>query len=236
MNPNPAHPAHRVRRPNAFTKTEVLIVLFVIAVIALAVVPELLRSRARSSRIKCINNVKNLGLALRVHATDDNGAWPWQVSTNHGGSMEFLGDPVLAWTHFVALSNELSTPRILRCPNDPTGIEVARWADARTNAALSYFLGLEATEERPDSILGGDSNLELDGIPLRTQLLSLRTNAHVGFDNRRAVRRHDPRNGSGVGNILLGDGSVQQVTSARFREALRDSPTPTNGVLRWLIP
>lgn len=86
VNPNPAHPAHRVRRPNAFTKANVLGVLVTIAATLMLVLPPLLRSQVKAARIKCINNVKSLGLGLRIFAVDNTNAWPWQVSTNHGGS------------------------------------------------------------------------------------------------------------------------------------------------------
>jgi prepilin-type processing-associated H-X9-DG protein len=45
------------------------------------------------------------------------------------------------------------------------------------------------------------------------------------------MRTHDA-----AGNILLGDGSVQQVTSARFREAIRDSAASTAAPLSWSLP
>ena len=215
----------------AFTLPELAIVLVVIIALALLAIPAMARARAKSSRVKCANNLKNVGLALRIFTTDNNGAWPWQVSTNNGGSKEFLQNPSLAWPHFQALSNELSTPRIARCPNDRTGIQPATFRDATNNSAFSYFLGLDASEEFPETILGGDSNLELDGQRLRSTLVTLRTNANVQFDNS---RHKDPP--SGAGNILFGDGSVQQVTSARLRAALVLPGDPTNSVHRWLIP
>ncbi len=228
----------RSRRTCAFTLPELAIVLVVIVVLALLAIPALARARAGSSRIKCVNNLKNVGLALRIFSTDNNGAWPWQVSTNDGGSKEFLQDPSLAWPHFQALSNELSTPRIARCPNDLTGIQPATFRDATNNSAFSYFLGLDASEELPGSIIGGDSNLELDGRPLRSELVTLRTNAQIRFDNTRVNKQQgDPWHATpDTGNILHGDASVQQVTSARLREALFVPGNPTNSVHRWLIP
>jgi competence protein ComGC len=235
--------SHRPSRWSAaFTRLELAIVLGVIFVLALLTFPALARAQARANRIRCVSHLKNLGLGLRIFSTDNNGArpgqvsthksvWPWQVSTNQGGSREFLNDPSLAWRHFRAISNELSTPRIVRCPDDLTGIQPATWRDATNNSALSYFLGLDAGEETPTTILSGDSNLELNGQRLRSTLVMLRTNGTLQFDNS---RHKDPP--SGAGNILLGDGSVHQVASARLREALFLPGDPTNSVHRWLIP
>ena len=99
------------------------------------------------------------------------------------------------------------------------------------NSAFSYFLGLDASEEDPNTLQGGDSNLELNGQRLQSTLVTLRTNATLQFDNS---RHKDPP--SGAGNILFGDGSVQQVTSARLRQALILPVAPINSVHRWLIP
>ncbi len=236
-------PRHRGRTRSglarAFTLPELAIVLVVIVVLALLAIPAIqARARARGNGIKCVHNLKYVGLALRIFSTDNNGAWPWQVSTNDGGSKEFLQDPSLAWPHFRALSNELSTPRIARCPNDLTGTQPATWRDATNNSAFSYFLGLDASEEFPETILGGDSNLELNGRPLRSELVTLRTNAQIRFDNSRVnTGQNDPWHATpDTGNILLGDGSVQQVTSARLRQALLLPGDPTNSIHRWLIP
>jgi competence protein ComGC len=222
---------HRPRLPGAFTRLELAIILGVILVLALLILPPLTRSQLKAGRTKCVNHLKNVGLGLRIFSADNNGAWPWQVSTNKGGSREFLQDPSLAWPHFLALSNELSSPRSMRCPADLESIDTLSWIDSRTNSALSYFLGLDASEENPNSILGGDSNLELNGRRLRATLVTLRTNADVRFHNS---RHENPP--SGAGNILLGDGSVHQVASARLREALFLPGDPTNSVHRWLIP
>ncbi len=222
----------------AFTLPELAIVLVVIIALALLAIPAMARARAKSSRIMCANNLKNVGLALRIFTTDNNGAWPWQVRTNDGGSKEFLQNPSLAWPHFQALSNELSTPRIARCPNDRTDIQPATFRDATNNSAFSYFLGLDASEEFPETILGGDSNLELDGQRLRSTLVTIRTNANIRFDNSRMnTGQNDPWHATpDTGNILLGDGSVQHVRSTLLRQALLLPGDPTNSIHRWLVP
>jgi prepilin-type N-terminal cleavage/methylation domain-containing protein/prepilin-type processing-associated H-X9-DG protein len=219
------------RRSAAFTLPELAIVLVVILILALLAIPAMARQRAKSSRIQCVNNLKNIGLGLRMFPRASQGEFPWQVSTNRGGSEEFLQNPSLTWPHFRALSNELSTPRIARCPDDLTGIQPATWRDATNNSAFSYFFGIDASEEQPETILSGDSNLELNGQRLRSTLVTLRTNANVQFDNSRHA--NPP---SGAGNILFGDGSVQPVTSARLRQALLLPGDPTNSIHRWLIP
>src|ERR1035438_6366511 len=72
-----------------------------------------LRDWRRSSRLGCVNNLKQIGLAFRTWAIDNNGPFPFNVSTNTGGTMEFCevgsdGFDNNAALHFQVMSNELS--------------------------------------------------------------------------------------------------------------------------------
>jgi hypothetical protein len=71
----------------------------------------------------CINHLKMIGVALRTWAIDNDGNFPFNVSTNKGGTKELCspgsdGFDRNAFLHFMVMSNELSTPWILICPAD----------------------------------------------------------------------------------------------------------------------
>ncbi len=71
----------------------------------------------------CLNNLHEIGLSLYAWSLDTGGRFPWNVSTNEGGSMEFCardasGFDRNAARHFEVMSNELSVPLLLICPKD----------------------------------------------------------------------------------------------------------------------
>src|SRR4051812_39945968 len=106
------------RRMRGFTLVELIVIIALIAVFVGMILPALAPPhRTGGDRIKCINNLKNTGLAFRIFATDNQGRYPTEVSTNEGGSLEFFNEGA-PFRHFVALSNELSTPKIIHCPMD----------------------------------------------------------------------------------------------------------------------
>ena len=65
----------------------------VLIVLALALLGYLLamppRHGGRYKQLSCVNNLKQIGLAFRTWALDNDGQFPFNVSTNAGGTREF---------------------------------------------------------------------------------------------------------------------------------------------------
>jgi hypothetical protein len=121
----------------------------------------------------CVNNLKQIGLATRIFATDNNDRFPSQLSTNQGGSMEYGAQ---AYAHFAVMSNELSTPSILVCTKD-SRLAATNFATL-SDTNLSYFASLDANEFEPGMILSGHRNLTVNGRAAPPGLVSL-TNGHA---------------------------------------------------------
>jgi len=205
----------RFRKTNALTFLEVIAIIAVMVVLIGLLLPALNKPSRGGSRMSCVNHLKQLGLAARIFATDNAEKFPWQVSTNKSGSQEFRDLPNSAFQHFLVMSNELSTPKMLVCPEDKERTIALHWQIGNQN--VSYFVGLDAQEESPDSLLAGDRNLMTNGVPVGGGLLELTTNLTVGW----TAQLHN-----NAGNVLFGDGHVDQFSSARLRECLKSAERP----------
>jgi prepilin-type N-terminal cleavage/methylation domain-containing protein/prepilin-type processing-associated H-X9-DG protein len=153
------------RGSEAFTLVELLTVIAIIGILAALLLPAVTASQKRAKRIWCINNLKQIGIAAHTFANDHNGKFPAAVSTNDGGSLEFViasqhaQQPLyIAFQSFRPIAGELGTPQLFACPAD-----LGRWPATNfskfDNRNISYVMGVKADPNIPDAILAADRNL-----------------------------------------------------------------------------
>lgn len=224
--PTTAKPSgHHRRNAAAMTLIEAILVVAVVVILVGLLLPALHKARTSPRRNKCVTNLRQVGLVFRMWAGDNNGKYPMQVSVTNGGTLELIPSK-LVFPHFQVMSNELSTPEMLHCPEDSERTNVTTFYFGLHDWNISYFIGVDAETNRPLTILAGDRNLAVDGVPVKDGLLPLWTNSVVGWSKPR------PDHNKG-GNILFADGSVYQLTIPALQKALRSTGSATN---RLVIP
>jgi len=107
-----------IRALRAFTLIELLVVIALIAVLAAMLLPSLSRGKATARSIQCLNQLRQLGLAVRLYTDDNadvfprsqhsafaNGLLPWERSV-----APQLGSATTAWTNLLN--------GVYHCPSD----------------------------------------------------------------------------------------------------------------------
>ena len=208
------------RKTTALTLVEVLVIIGVIGVLFALFMPSLTICKERAPRIMCVNNLKQIGLAFRIFATDHHEKFPMEIEVRDGGTKELTSFGVVV-PHFVVLSNELSVTKLLVCPTD-TRTAVANFTELR-DGNISYFVGLDASQTNTQSVVSGDRNIT-NGLSDNARILFLATNSPVGWTKQ--MHNHS-------GDIVFGDGHVDQLSDNRLREQVLHSGLATN---RLAIP
>ena len=144
-----------VQRKAGFTLIELLVVIAIIAILAALLLPTLKGARDQARRLSCLNNFKQIGLAVHVYADDFNGATPYcPVSPNNDPAVIYYGVVAgVTVTDYVGLGlfycnthpRYLPNLALFHCPANPKDywIDAARINWLGSNMEYCWRIGTE---------------------------------------------------------------------------------------------
>ena len=220
-----------MKRRTHFTLIELLVVIAIIAILAAMLLPALSAARKRARSSNCLNNLKQIGLAVTLYANDYDDAicpsyldgygdawkntWASLLGGVYQNNGSFPDDPpygVDLRTHF-------------RCPE-----ESSRGFQYQSNyAANMYCMGSQAQSNanyRHFYRLGGlnspdGTRLIMDNIKTNSYALTYayQVSGRHGTETRTPGTSVTEPSSNGIVNILMGDGHAASLTFQEFNPA-----------------
>lgn len=214
----------RVASNRAFTIVELLALSLMMLILVTLLLPPL-HSRPRSASLpRCLNNLKQIGLAMHMYAEDNNWRYPSQVSVTNPASAGALAAAAPA-SYFASLNPYLRNPDVWICPTEKRKT-VAAVSTNFANENVSYFLSLVATGSSARIVVAGDRHLTANGTAVAPGLFTVDTNLDMGWSSEL-----HPVTGS-AGCLLFADGHSEAFRRSPIK-AFQDEPLAAN---RLAIP
>jgi len=221
------------RSTRAITRAEVLVMVVVVIFFAVVVMTMMVSFHGAQSEVHCVRNLGWIASSFASFANDHDGHHPF-TATN---SLAYTNE-TQAWLHFQDAKTYLHSAENLVCPEDTrrftnaaadfnTGaVASASSLWKKTNAAVSYFVSLDANRHTSDAILAGDRHVAR-GWSGRGPIVTLASTNFPAWTTP---------HGRSNGIVVLVDHSTTEVSPSASRTPPVSYSMPTNRLLMPLPP
>jgi len=201
----------RVKVKKGFTLIELLVVIAIINILAGMLLPSLTRAREQARRAACLSNLRQIGMALAMYASENDGFYPPENSS-----------PRNAMDLDLLFPSYLDNAEVFWCPSDAVRPVRVTWDDPERNdvADCSYgYLGNLSGEvaEPVDPVRGGRPRRDSDPSVVRVGNQLVETPPLAADDGCGLGTMTTERpNHTGGGNLLFVDGHVRFTHRSRW--------------------
>jgi prepilin-type N-terminal cleavage/methylation domain-containing protein/prepilin-type processing-associated H-X9-DG protein len=151
----------RLLERRGFTLVELLVVIAIIAVLLALLLPAVQNVRVAAARVKCQNNLKQIGLAMAMYCHDNNGRFPL---TRHDNPF----NKKVTWIYSLAPYVE-NVDRIRICPVDRLGDDRLKFHG--TSYVLSEYIAVPGNPNVP----GDEAALTIQALPATSRMITVYT-------------------------------------------------------------